>query len=137
MFFNRSAKPPPHKNAAAKSTNAVTLGAQAEARAEQFLQQQGLTTRLKNYRCKPGEIDLIMMDDKELIFVEVRLRSHSQFANACESVTFSKQAKIIKAAQCYLQEQHLTETAHCRFDVVAFSDSDSEPEWIKNAFSTF
>ena len=136
MFFNRSTKLPPYKKTVAKSTSTLTLGTQAEARAEQFLQQQGMTTKLKNYRCKLGEIDLIMMDDKELIFVEVRLRSHSQFANACESVTFSKQAKIIKAAQCYLQAHHLTETAHCRFDVIAFSDSDSGPEWIKNAFST-
>lgn len=129
MLFSRNKKPlsePKH-----------TLGAEAEARAEQFLQQQGLLTRVKNYRCKLGEIDLIMQQGDELIFVEVRLRSHSQFATAAESVTFRKQQKIIKAAQRYLQEQHLTERANCRFDVIAFSANNSEPEWIKNAFSAF
>lgn len=115
----------------------LTAGAQAEARAEEFLHQQGLTTQVKNYRCKLGEIDLIMMYNNELIFVEVRLRSHGQFANAAESVTIRKQTKIIKAAQRYLQEMQLTEIANCRFDVIAFSDNFSSPEWIKNAFSAF
>ncbi len=117
--------------------NPATLnsGAQAEARAEQFLLKQGLKTRAKNYRCKMGEIDLIMTHNDELIFVEVRLRNHPQFANAAESVTIRKQSKIIRAAERYLQEHHLSETAHCRFDVIAFSRTDGEPEWIQNAFS--
>ncbi len=121
----------------AKITGALSAGVQAEMRAEKFLQQQGLITQVKNYRCKLGEIDLIMTHNNDLIFVEVRLRSHSQFANAAESVTIRKQTKIIKAAQRYLQERQLTETANCRFDVIAFSDNISPPEWIKNAFSVF
>ena len=117
--------------------NSFTVGTQAETLAEHFLQQQGLTTREKNYRCKLGEIDLIMTHNNELVFVEVRLRNHRQFANAAESVTIRKQTKIIKAAQCYLQQHHLTNTAHCRFDVIAFSDINSAPEWIKSAFSAY
>ena len=117
--------------------SSLTAGAQAELRAEKFLQQQGLITQVKNYRSKLGEIDLIMTHNDELIFVEVRLRTHDQFANAAESVTIRKQAKIIKAAQRYLQERQLTEIANCRFDVVTFSDNLSPPEWIKNAFSAY
>ena len=124
MFFKRNSPSTPDSNS----------GAQAEARAEKFLQAQGLITRVKNYRCKQGEIDLVMMQHDELIFVEVRLRSHRQFANAAESVTISKQQKIIKAAQHYLQEHRLTDRINCRFDVIAFSDN-GVPEWIKNAFT--
>jgi putative endonuclease len=124
-------------NMSAKITGALTAGAQAEIRAEKFLQQQGLITQARNYRCKLGEIDLIMMHSNELIFIEVRLRSHSQFANAAESVTIRKQTKIIKTAQYYLQQRQLTDTANCRFDIIAFSDNVSPPEWIKNAFSVF
>ena len=124
MFFKNKTSSTPDKNS----------GAQAELRAEKFLQKQGLITQAKNYRCKAGEIDLIMKQCDELVFVEVRLRSHRQFANAAESVTITKQQKIIKAAQHYLQEHQLTDTANCRFDVVAFSDK-SEPEWIQNAFT--
>lgn len=122
MFFSK--KTPPE----------LTVGALAEARAETFLVQQGLVKREKNYRCKLGEIDLIMQHNTTLVFIEVRLRSHTGFANAAESVTYRKQQKIIKTAQYYLQQHHLTDKANCRFDVIAFSDNSS-PEWIKDAFS--
>lgn len=125
MFF--STKPPaqpPKKNS----------GADAEQRAEHFLQQQGLVTKNKNYRCKLGEIDLIMTDGTTLIFIEVRLRNHHQFASAIESITLSKQQKIIRTAHYYLQEHRLTDKIACRFDVIALSNH-RDPEWIKNAFS--
>jgi putative endonuclease len=111
-----------------------TSGERAEARAEVFLVQQGLVKHAKNYRCKLGEIDLIMQHADMLVFIEVRLRTHQSFANAAESVTIRKQQKIIKTAQYYLQEHQLTDKANCRFDVIAFSDNGA-PEWIKDAFS--
>jgi putative endonuclease len=130
MFFKVTDRLLPTKN-----TDTLATGQQAEARAEQFLQSQGWRTRTKNYRCKLGEIDLIMQQNDQLIFVEVRLRSHKQFANAAESVTIAKQKKIVKTAQRYLQEYRLSERIYCRFDVIAFNSRDSDPEWIQNAFS--
>ncbi len=126
MFFS----PPP----SATTTGKPTAGELAEARAEIFLVQQGLVKREKNYRCKLGEIDLIMQHHTSLVFVEVRLRTHTAFASAAESVTRRKQQKIIKTAQYYLQQHRLTDTANCRFDVIAFSDNGN-PEWIKDAFT--
>ena len=126
MFFERD-----------KSHITQTVGATAENRAEQFLQQQGLISRHKNYRCKVGEIDLIMMHRNTLIFVEVRLRTNRLFANAAESVTLSKQRKIIKAAQYYLQQYRLTDSISCRFDVLAFGSQEQQPEWIQDAFSAY
>ncbi|GGY62630.1 UPF0102 protein [Cellvibrio zantedeschiae] len=123
MFFSR------------KTSTEKNSGAQAEDRALAFLQQQGLVKISQNYRCKLGEIDLIMQHKDTLVFVEVRLRTHQAFANAAESVTIRKQQKIIKTALYYLQEHQLTESAICRFDVIAFSDN-GEPEWIKDAFSS-
>lgn len=123
MFFGRKTSPE------------KTSGAHAEACALTFLQQQGLVKLSQNYRCKLGEIDLIMQHTDTLVFVEVRLRTHQAFANAAESVTIRKQQKIIKTALYYLQEHSLTESAICRFDVIAFSDN-GEPEWIKDAFSS-
>lgn len=131
MFFSKKTpnEPVPNKPSA---------GALAEARAETFLLQQGLVKRAKNYRCKLGEIDLIMQHDTAhettLVFVEVRLRSHTRFASAAESVTHRKQQKVIKTAQYYLQQYGLTDKANCRFDVIAFGDNGA-PEWIKDAFS--
>src|SRR4051812_24716157 len=110
------------------------MGAMAEELAATFLQKQGLVIQAKNYRCKLGEIDLIMQQADTLVFVEVRLRTHVAFANAAESVTIRKQQKIVKTAQFYLQQHQLTDKVNCRFDVVAFGDNKI-PEWIKDAFS--
>lgn len=117
----------------------ATKGFVAEARAEKFLRSKGLQTSDKNYRCKSGEIDLIMRDGDTLVFVEVRLRSNRRFETAAESVNFRKQLKIINAAQHYLLEKRLTDKLPCRFDVVAISnelDNEHEFEWITNAFGT-
>lgn len=126
MLFKRDASTTPNGS----------RGAQAEAQAERYLLQQGLVKRDKNYRCKLGEIDLIMQQGDTLVFIEVRLRSHRQFANAAESVTLSKQRKIVNTAGYYLQQHQLTDKVNCRFDVIAFGEATA-PEWIKNAFSAF
>lgn len=131
MFFLRRDK------SNSQSPRSFGNGAAAEARAEHFLQQQGLITLAKNYRTRQGEIDLIMRHNDELVFVEVRLRKHRQFANAAESVTIAKQKKLVKTAAYYLQQQQLSEKANCRFDVIAFAESHQPPEWIKNAFSAY
>lgn len=138
MFFKRTKpeKVPLGAKEKVPSGTKENAGAQAEVRAEAYLVTQGLVKRAKNYRCKLGEIDLIMLQQDTLVFIEVRLRSHSQFANAAESVTIGKQRKIIKTAQYYLQQHQLTDKVNCRFDVIAFSDN-GDPEWIKNAFSVF
>jgi putative endonuclease len=111
----------------------IKKGDAAETQAEAFLVTQGLVKCRRNYRCKAGEIDLIMQHQDTLVFVEVRLRSHQGFATAAESVTYRKQQKIIKAALHYLQEHKLTDKMNCRFDVIAFDEQDS-PKWIKDAF---
>jgi putative endonuclease len=63
------------------------VGQAAESRAEAFLKTQGLTLVARNWRCRFGEIDLVMQDGSTLVFVEVRLRSRSDFGGAAASVT--------------------------------------------------
>jgi putative endonuclease len=111
-------------------------GQKAEALAEVYLQRQGLQRRERNYRCKAGEIDLIMSQGEILVFVEVRLRSNARFASAVESVDARKQQKLLRAAQSYLLQRRLTDKVQCRFDVVAFNRG-LDPEgiaWLPNAF---
>lgn len=118
-----------------KST-ASRRGQWAEQRAEAYLREQGLVTRWRNYRCKAGEIDLIMAEGPTLVFVEVRLRSQRGFALAAETVDWRKQQKLVRAAQHFLQRQGLTEAVACRFDVVAFDPNRAEdqPNWLRDAF---
>jgi putative endonuclease len=107
------------------------LGQTAETRAEAFLKTRGLTLVARNWRCRFGEIDLVMRDGATLVFIEVRLRSRADFGGAAASVTPAKQKKLLAAARQYLTT--LKTLPPCRFDVVALS-GDGAPEWIRNAF---
>jgi putative endonuclease len=107
------------------------LGQAAESRAEAFLKSNGLKLVARNWRCRFGEIDLVMQDGPTLVFVEVRLRSRSDFGGAAASVTSSKQKKLLAAARQYLGA--LKTLPPCRFDVVALT-GNTPPDWIKNAF---
>lgn len=107
------------------------LGQGAETRAAAYLETQGLRLVERNWRCRFGEIDLVMRDGATLVFVEVRLRSRSDYGGAAASVTPAKQKRLLAAARQYLGT--LKALPPCRFDVVALSGS-APPEWIKNAF---
>lgn len=109
-------------------------GDQAEQQALQFLQRQGLTAICSNFRCKVGELDLVMQDGNALVVVEVRYRKSEQFGGALASITRQKQARIIAATQHYVIINRLSHLA-IRFDVVALS-GDGNIKWIKNAFQT-
>ncbi len=107
------------------------LGQSAESRAEAFLKTHGLKLVARNWRSRFGEIDLIMQDNSTLVFIEVRLRSRSDFGGAAASVTPAKQKKLLTTARQYLTT--LKTLPPCRFDVIALS-GNSAPEWIRNAF---
>ena len=105
-------------------------GAAAEQHAADYLAGQGLRLLTRNWRCRGGEIDLIMMDGAVLVFVEVRARSGMGFGGAGASITAKKQARIILAARHYLAKHPVD--APCRFDAVLLQDG--QLEWLKSAF---
>lgn len=108
-----------------------------ERQAEQYLRDRGLKTLFRNHRTAAGEIDLVMRtQDDTLVFVEVRYRYHGAWADAKESVTRSKQLKIIKAAKQLMSMKKWHNRYHARFDVVAIQGEKDNPtiEWIENAF---
>lgn len=109
-------------------------GDQAEQQALQYLQQQGLTNVCSNFRCKVGELDLVMRDGAALVVIEVRYRKSAQFGGALASITRQKQSRIIAATQHYVIINRLSHLP-IRFDVVALS-GDGSIHWIKNAFQT-
>ena len=106
-------------------------GAQGEDRALAYLLRQGLALVVRNYRCKGGEIDLVMRaPDGTLAFVEVRQRSGRAFGGAAASVTPAKQRRVLRAAMHYLGT--LDHTPPCRFDVVALEPG--RLDWLRHAF---
>ncbi len=111
-------------------------GDAAERIAEEYLTSQGLKVMARNYRCRYGEIDLVMQERDTLVFVEVRLRrTHkgNDFGGAAASITSTKQARIIAAAQHYLSG--MKQLPPCRFDAVLMNAAnESSVEWMKGAF---
>jgi putative endonuclease len=112
----------------------IAQGAAAEDLALRYLEARGLTLVARNFRCRVGELDLIMRDAGYLVFVEVRSRRHSRYGTPAESVTRTKQQRLLRAAAFYLQRWRLD--LPCRFDVVAILQTEDDPrmEWIRDAF---
>lgn len=109
-------------------------GQQAEQLALTYLSQQGLQHVTSNYRCKVGEIDLVMRHPQHgLIFVEVRYRAGQSHGGALASIDRHKQQRLIRAASHYLQS-HGQNNTPCRFDVLAIEGgTPARIEWISNA----
>lgn len=112
------------------------LGRRAERAAARYLQRRGLRLTAQNYRTRVGEIDLIMTDGSELVFIEVRYRSRADFGDGAASVDLKKQQRLARAARHYLMRWSSDETP-CRFDVVSVSRTNYllRFEWIQDAFT--
>ena len=112
-----------------RQTEKQISGRVGEDDALAHLQQHGLALLQRNFRCKGGEIDLVMRDHATLVFVEVRTRAIGRHGGAVASVTAAKQRRLIIAAQIYLQRFKMPPA--CRFDVVAIDGT--QLTWLKNA----
>ena len=104
-------------------------GRQWEDAALAYLGRHGLVLVEANFRCKLGEIDLILCDSTTLVFVEVRQRAAGAQVSAAASIGPSKIRRIIRAAQVYLQR--FDRLPPCRIDVVAINGEHIE--WLRNA----
>lgn len=109
-----------------------------EQQAEAYLIQQGLSLLDKNYHCRYGEIDLIMMDNDYLCFIEVKFRKNDHFGGTAYSITASKQRKIIQTALHYIARNPRIQEKPFRFDAVFIQPSSQQAstqiEWIQSAF---
>ena len=116
-------------------------GQYTENLACRYLESKGFKLIEKNFNCKMGEIDLIMKENNSLVFVEVRYRKTNNFGSGAESITETKQKKLIKTASLYLQRHAKLNEYPARFDVVSITGCIETTElnkinfdWIENAF---
>ena len=117
------------------------LGRTAESVALRHLERAGLRLLLRNYRCRAGEIDLVMIepDAGVLVLVEVRSRSRGEFGSAAATISVAKQRRCWLAARHLLMMRRDLRRLRARFDVVAI-DAPARPgaapslAWIRNAF---
>jgi putative endonuclease len=97
-------------------------GAQGEAAAAGYLRRNGYQILVTNWRCRLGEIDIVARDGPTLVFVEVRTRRSARLGSPEESVTATKQRRLVDLAQTYLlflETEGRPWTGAWRIDVVA------------------
>lgn len=94
------------------------VGAHGEQLAARWLVQSGMSIVEANWRCREGELDLIVRDGDETVFVEVKTRTSAAFGHPAEAVTRAKLARLRRLAGIWL-EQHDTHASAVRIDVVA------------------
>ncbi|HEU4531397.1 MAG TPA: YraN family protein [Steroidobacteraceae bacterium] len=117
------------------------LGAQAEGIARRHLTAHGLELVCENYRCRVGELDLVMRERGTLVIVEVRMRRASRFGGARASIHGGKKRRIVRAAQHLLMTHRALARLPVRFDVVtldrcadAGEGVETRVEWSRAAF---
>jgi putative endonuclease len=117
-------------------TDTSSVGRQAEKLALDHLRDKGLEEIATNFRCRMGEIDLVMLDGDCLVFAEVRFRNQNRFTSAAGSVDPHKQRKIIRTAAAFLGRYPRYSSCAVRFDVVGLDQSGDQTtlRWIKDAF---
>lgn len=113
-----------------------SIGAHFEQLALERLERAGLKLVERNFRTRFGELDLVMRDDTTLVFAEVRYRNDVRFGGGAASVGPGKRAKLIRAAQGFLQTHPQLAALPCRFDVIAFDGDADAPscDWQRAAF---
>jgi putative endonuclease len=103
------------------------LGAQGEDRAADWYRHAGYEIIARNWRCREGELDLVVARPGELVFCEVKTRSSDRFGVPAEAVTMAKQRRLRTLAAQFLAD-HADDAAgsarpSIRFDVVAVKGS--------------
>jgi putative endonuclease len=111
----------------------LLTGRRAEDLAADYLLTRGLALAERNYRCRWGEIDLVMTEGERTIFVEVRYRRSDHYGGALASIDRRKQRRLLAAARHYMVERRIRGSV--RLDVVAVSPYDDgfSIQWVKNA----
>jgi len=100
-----------------------------------YLIRYGLRPVARNFRCRGGEIDLIMLEADCLAFIEVRYRASTAFTSASHTVDHHKQGKVIRTAAMFVARNQRFSTHTMRFDVLAIEGHESLViDWIKDAF---
>lgn len=95
------------------------LGRWGEKYCEKFLKRKGLKVLTRNFSCKTGEIDIIMVDTNgSIVFVEVRTKADEEFSDVESSITQAKKTRLKRAARYFLSTQDI-ENRPFRFDIVA------------------
>ncbi len=111
-----------------------TLGNEIENFAYKYLCSFNLRLIARNYYCRYGEIDLIMLDESILVFIEVRYRKNDTYGHPIESIDLKKQHKIYHTALNFISHHPKFRSTQYRFDVVTLLGNINK---IRTFFTNF
>ena len=114
-------------------TSKQQSGDQAESAALAHLRAAGLTLIARNFVARGGELDLVMRDGNTLVFVEVRFRAEASHGDGLDSVSATKQRRLIAAARTFLADHAKYARWTTRFDVIALGAGGLR--WVKNVIA--
>ena len=97
------------------------LGQWGERLAIRYLEKIGYRILEKNWRVKEGEVDIIALDKRRFVFIEVKTRKNNTFGYPAESITNQKQTKMIKCIKKYLEQHHTIQHYDVRLDIILIS----------------
>ncbi|HNZ27294.1 MAG TPA: YraN family protein [Spirochaetota bacterium] len=122
-------------NSGSGKYNKTRVGRFGEDIAIKFFESRDIKIIKRNYFTKFGEIDLIGIENKTIIFIEVKLRFDRSFGAPFESIDQKKWEKLQKSAEMFLIENDFLDK-ECRFDMLSLLYSDVyksfKVEWLKN-----
>lgn len=115
----------------------LSVGARGEILAERWLLQSGFQILARNHQTRYAEIDLIAVDGRTVVFIEVKTRKDLRAGSPVEAVDEEKQLRLSRAAVAFLRKHHLKNVA-VRFDIIAvdFSAGNARPN-LKHYRSAF
>lgn len=93
------------------------IGSKGENITINYLEQKGYTILERNFSCNQGEIDIIALDKQEIVFVEVKTRTNTNYGLASEAVNRQKKLHLIRTINYYLHIRNL-ENEYIRIDVI-------------------
>lgn len=103
------------------TTSRRKLGDQGEGHARRYLEARGLTFLAANWRCRQGELDLVMQDGEVLVFVEAKIRRGEAMGRAEESITPAQASRLLRAANGFIVEHPAWGDAIWRIDLIAIT----------------
>lgn len=108
------------------------LGAAGERAAAAWYRRNGYQVVAQNWRCRDGELDLVLAQGRRLVFCEVKTRSSDRFGTPAEAVTWKKQQQVRRVAARFLDDPPFVFRG-LRFDV-AVVDRRGQVQVIEGAF---
>lgn len=110
------------------------FGQSGEQIAALFFEEKGYFVIDRNWRCKTGEIDLIVRKDDEWRFIEVKTRGSDRYGQPEESLTPRKRDHFYKAIQWYVLDKNIgSQDIHADVLAIVINDQDFDVRWLPDA----